>query len=182
MHNFNGAIALTIISKITVIFVSILYITASQALEPINTFISEAEEVGQGRMTYLFLNIYDATLYAPNGVWRYDKPFALQLNYLRNIKGKKIANHSIEEIRKQGFKDEVKLATWHTQICKIFPDVDKGISLIGIYTNTGETIFFQNNTELGRINDAEFSRLFFDIWLSEKTRSPELRKKLLGIL
>ena len=159
---------------------SLLCATTSYALEPVKSFITAANKVGQGRLTYLFWDVYDAALYAPNGVWEPNQPFALQLSYLRTIKGKKIADRSIEEIRKQGFVDEVKLASWHTQMRKIFPDVNEGISLIGVYTTTGETIFFENNTEVGRINNAEFSRLFFDIWLSEKTQAPELRKKLLG--
>ena len=170
----------SLIVPLTSLLLAMLLATTSYALEPVNSFITEAKRVGQGRLTYLFWNVYDAVLYAPNGVWEPNKPFALQLSYLRAINGKKIADRSIEEIRKQGFTDEVKLATWHTQMRKIFPDVDEGISLIGIYTATGDTVFFKNNTELGRMNDAEFSRLFFGIWLSEKTQAPELRKKLLG--
>ena len=106
----------------------------------------------------------------------------LLFNFLiyRTLEGKKIADRSVEEIRGQNFTNEVKLAAWHAQMRKIFPDVDEGISLTGVYTKTGETVFYKNNTEIGRINDPEFSKAFFGIWFNEKTSAPGLRQKLLG--
>lgn len=131
-------------------------------------------------MTYMFWDVYDVTLYAPQGDWSPDKPFALQLTYLRKLDGKKIADRSIEEMRGQGMDNEVKLATWHAQLRKIFPDVDNGLRLTGVYTKYGATVFYENNTEIGKINDPEFGQAFFDIWLNEKTSAPGLRSKLLG--
>lgn len=158
----------------------LLGITPAYALDHIQSYVPEAQKVGQGRLTYLFWDVYDATLYAPEGAWNDRKPFALQLSYLRTLNGKKIADRSAEEIRGQGFKDEVKLATWHAQMRKIFPDVDEGVNLTGVYTESGETIFYRDNFEIGRIKDPEFSKAFFGIWLDEKTSAPDLRRKLLG--
>ena len=45
----------------------------------------------------------------------------------------------------------------------------------------GQTIFYEGDQELGRINDPEFSRRFFSIWLSTKTSAPEIRLSLLGL-
>lgn len=159
---------------------TMLGITPLHALEYIRTYIPTVEKVGEGRLTYLLWDVYDATLYAPSGDWIETQPFALKLSYLRAIEGREIADRSAEEIREQGFKDEIKLATWHSQMRKIFPDVDTGISLTGLYTDAGETIFYKNDTEIGRIRDPEFSKVFFGIWLNEKTSAPDLRKKLLG--
>jgi len=161
---------------------ALIGITPAYALEDIQSYVPEAQKVGQGRMTYMFWDIYDATLYAPQGSWNNEKPFALQISYLRTVNGKKIADHSAEEIRGQGFNDEVKLATWHAQMRRIFPDVDEGVSLTGVYTETGQTIFYRDDVEIGRINDPEFSKAFFGIWLNDKTSAPELRRKLLGAL
>ena len=110
------------------------------------------------------------------------QPFALKLSYLREIEGKKIADRSIEEMRDQGIQDEVKLATWHSQMRNIFPDVDAGINLTGISTDKGEAVFYKDNLEIGRISDPQFSKAFFDIWLNEQTSAPDLRRKLLGAL
>lgn len=161
---------------------ALLGIAPTFAVDHIRSYVPDVQKVGQGRMTYMFWDIYDATLYAPQGAWNHHKPFALQLSYLRTLKGKKIADRSAEEIRGQGFTDEVKLATWHAQMRKIFPDVDVGISLTGVYTKAGETIFYRDNSEIGRIKDPEFSKAFFGIWLDEKTSAPELRRKLLGAI
>jgi hypothetical protein len=164
----------------TLCILAILGITPAYAQNNFYNFVPDAQKVGEGRYTYLFLNIYDAALYAPQGAWDNDKPFALQLSYLRTFNGKRLADSSAKEIRRQGFTDEVKLATWHAQMRKIFPDVDRGVSLTGVYTETGGTIFYRDDIEIGRIDDPEFSRAFFSIWLDEKTSAPDLRRKLLG--
>lgn len=161
---------------------ALLGITPAYAINHIRAHIPQAQKVGEGRMSVMFWDVYDATLYAPQGTWQEKEPFALQLSYLRNLEGKKIADRSVEEIRAQGFKDEVKLATWHAQMRKIFPDVDDGITLTGVNTKIGETVFYMDNIEIGRIKDPEFSKAFFNIWLSEKTSAPDLRRKLLGAI
>ena len=161
---------------------SILGITPAFALEHIRSYVPEAEQVGQGRLTYLFWDVYDATLYAPKGAWTKEKPFALQLSYLREIEGKQIADRSVVEMRDLGITDEIKLATWHSQMRRIFPNVNDGISLTGVYTGKGDTIFYLGDVQIGRIEDPEFSNAFFKIWLDENTSSPDLRKKLLGEL
>lgn len=153
---------------------------AAHGAEHIRPYVPNAEKVGQGRMTYMFWDVYDAALYAPQGSWSTDNPYALKLSYLRNLDGKKIADRSAEEIRKQGFSDEVKLATWHAQMRKIFPDVTVGSSLTGVYTKNGDTVFYQNGTKIGAVKDPEFSAAFFGIWLNEKTSAPDLREQLLA--
>lgn len=167
------------IIRITCIL-AFLSITPAYAQSHIHSHIPNAQKIGQGRMSVMFWNIYDAALYAPESTWQEDKPFALQLSYLKQFKGKKIADRSIVEIRGQGFTDEVKLATWHTQMRQIFPDVNEGVRLTGIKTKTGETIFYKNDTKIGTIKDPAFSTAFFNIWLSDKTSAPNLRRKLLG--
>jgi hypothetical protein len=150
------------------------------ALDQMVSYVPNAEKVGEGRLSYMIWDVYDATLYAPDGSWRSDQPFALQLSYLRDIAGKKIADRSVEEMRVQGFTDEVRLADWHTQMRSIFPDVSEGFILTGIFISSGETIFYENNREIGRIKDPEFGHQFFNIWLSPRTSAPDLRRKLLG--
>ena len=155
------------------------FITPVYANDYIKPHVPNLSEVGEGRLTYLFWDVYDAELLAPNGEWKAEGPYALRLSYLRNIEGEKIADRSIEEMRDQGNKNEVQLAGWHTQMNKIFPDVQDGTTLSGICTKQQETIFFEDGKEIGRIKDPEFTRAFFNIWLSEKTSAPDLREKLL---
>lgn len=151
-----------------------------EAMDRITQLVPQAQVVGDARMSLMFWNIYDVMLLAPNGKWSADKPFALQLTYLRHLDGSKIADRAVQEMRGQGMKDEVKLTTWYTQMRKIFPDVNEGDTLTGIFTKDGNTIFLSSGKEIGRIDDAEFTNNFSAIWLSPKTSAPEVRLRLLG--
>ncbi len=151
------------------------------AVNFIKPFVPAPEQVGKGTLKFTFIKIYDALLYAPNGVWDNNKPFALQLQYAVPIKSNRITQQTIAEIEKQGVTDTQKLALWTEKLAAIYPDVRDGISLTGVYTATGDTVFFKNDTPIGTIQDAEFSRLFFDIWLGQNTSAPKLRRALLGI-
>lgn len=165
-----------------ILMLSVIGATPAFAVERLVNYVPDAKPVGAARFSVFMIDVYDAVLLAPAGVWRQDSPFALQLTYLRALKGKNIADRSVEEMRKIGITDEVKLAAWHTQMRQIFPDVDDGVSLTGIRGPQGESIFFHGNQEIGRIKDPDFGRAFFGIWLDEKTSAPELRQKLLGAL
>lgn len=147
----------------------------------IEKYVPQAQLVGQARMTYMTLAIYNAELYAPQGRLTAERPLALNLTYLRNLSGNKIANHSIEEIRRQGFNNEVMLAAWHDKMLAIFPDVQNGTKLTGVLNEAGTTIFYKNGIEIGRIADPSFSRQFFSIWLGSRTSEPEIRKNLLNL-
>ncbi len=139
-----------------------------------------AQKVGAGRMTYLTLPVFDATLYAPGGVYAASKPFALKLSYLRNLKGRDIARSSVEQMRRQGAHSETQLAVWGRTMAGIFPDVTKGTTLTGVRHGDGSTSFYREGKVIGRVYDPAFGRAFFDIWLGAKTSQPALRKQLLG--
>ncbi len=164
----------------TACIMAMIGINPALASDLVQGYLPDARPVGQGRLSVFMWDVYDATLFAPQGVWERGGPLALTLDYLRQIDGNQIVDRSIEEIREQGFKDEVKLAAWHTQMKAIFPDVREGITLTGILLENGETVFLKNGLEIGRIKDPAFGKAFFDIWLSDKTSAPRLRKKLLG--
>lgn len=169
--------------KVTLILSAALWLMpgfAAASSPALEKYIPDAKLVGQGRLTYMVWQVYDAALFAPAGAWAADKPYALKLSYLRPLKGKKIADRSAEEMRKQGFTDEVKLATWHGQMREIFPDVDENTALTGIYTASGETVFYKNDQRIGAIKDPDFGKTFFNIWLSPKTSEPGLRAELLS--
>ena len=143
-------------------------------------YVPGAEVTGTARLSWLLWEVYDATLYAPGGAFSRDKPFALRLKYLLEIEGSDIAKRSCKEMRNQGYDNEVKLAAWFTQMKNIFPDVTPGTELTGFYQPGGPTIFYKDGQEIGTIRDPEFGKHFFDIWLSEDTTEPAMRRKLMG--
>ncbi len=160
----------------------LLPVTTKAGSGVIRQYIPAAEEVGSGRLTVMFWNVYDAVLYAPKGKWDANAPYALSLSYLREFDGKDIAARSVEEMRAQGFGDEVTLATWHQKMETLFPNVDENTTLTGIRDEKGHAIFYQNGARIGIIQDTEFSDWFFGIWLKQETSQPNLRKKLLGMI
>jgi hypothetical protein len=141
--------------------------------------VPDAELVGQGRLKFLFWNVFDASLYAPGGTWSWDEPFALSVTYLRDLSGESIVSKSISEMRDQGMTDEVALARWSKGMAAIFPDVDDTTTITGTVNEERHTVFYRNGGPIGTIRDPEFSRRFFDIWLGEETSLPELRTQLL---
>lgn len=146
----------------------------------INEHVNNAKQTGSADFRFLFMDIYQVTLYAPQSGWSFSEPFALQIRYLRNLPGDKIADRSAKEIRQQGFNDEVTLADWHEQMTQIIPDVQENTVLTGIYKPNDETVFYQDGKQIGRVQDPEFGKWFFGIWLSENTSEPQVRAQLLG--
>lgn len=146
----------------------------------LNEIIPEAELVGEARMTYMFWDVYDAKLYAKNGQFNVGQPFALSLHYLRKLKGKAIAERSIKEMRGQGVNEQAKLEQWEKRMVEIFPDVQDGSILIGVVDDSGKTLFYSGENKIGEVDDSEFGKHFFNIWLGENTSQPKLRKALLG--
>ncbi|MFD1696375.1 chalcone isomerase family protein [Roseibium aestuarii] len=142
--------------------------------------VAGGELVGEGRFTFFGLPVFDASLYAPQGRYAPDGPFALALTYRRDFKGTAIAEKSIDEIRKQGRASEASLASWQEQMSGIFPNVKAGQSLIGVKTAQGSAVFYSGSRKIGEIRDPAFARAFFDIWLGSSTSNRSLRNKLVG--
>lgn len=167
--------------SVALLFVSFTSVTVAADRALLSEHIPHPEKVGEGSLTYLFWHVYDASLYASGGDWQSEPPFALSLTYQRALEGKKIADRSIEEMRRQGINDELKMASWHRQLSQILPDVDEGTVLTGVYTSDKTTVFYQSGTKLGEIADPDFGKHFFAIWLDETTSAPKLRKQLLAL-
>jgi len=146
----------------------------------VSTYVPSAEKVGEARLKYLLLDIYDATLLAPNGTYERGEPVALSLDYLRKLKGNAIAKRTIKEIRGQGFSDTAVLDRWFAEIVKIFPDVDKGSNITGVLDAERVTHFFIDGQKAGSVSDPEFGPRFFDIWLGEKSSEAKMRDQLIG--
>lgn len=142
--------------------------------------LSDAALVGEGRLRVMVWDVYDARLWSQGGIYKEGTPFVLELSYLRAIKGREIADTSAEEIRRQGLKDEIKIAAWHRQLRRMIPNVDNNVTLAGFTNAKGHTVFLRNGVEIGSIEDADFTKYFFNIWLGPKTSQPRLRAQLTG--
>ena len=138
---------------------------------------------GQARLRFFGLHVYDARLWtarplAPGG-W-VQRPFALELEYARSLQGRKIAERSLDEMRRQQPIADADAQRWLATMGELFPDVDAGDRLTGVHLPAEGARFFFNGRPRGELRDPTFARLFFGIWLAPETSEPALRAQLLG--
>lgn len=151
--------------------------------QEVATLLPGARLVGQGRLRWFGLTVYDARLWspAPIGEDLLLQPFGLELEYARALKGEKIAERSLAEMARIGTFTPDRGQQWLDSMKRVFPDVGPGDRITGVQRSGQEALFFHNGTPRGALSDAEFTRLFFGIWLSPRTSAPQLREQLLGL-
>lgn len=139
---------------------------------------------GEGVLRFFGIKVYDARLWAPAKTLAKslspNDAFALELVYDMSVKGRDIAERSTVEMRRVGYSNEAKLKAWGEEMLRIFPDIKKGESLIGVSVPGKGAKFYSREKLIAYADDPEFAKAFFDIWLSEKTSEPKLRERLLG--
>lgn len=156
---------------------------AAPAAEPppaVQALLPPVAQVGQGLYEYLWFDVYTATLWAPDGKFSYDRPFALDLHYARHFDADDIAARSLKEMQRQGPLDAERADAWRQAMTDAFRDVGKGDHLTGVYQPDGTVTFFYNGKQTRKVNLPGFAKRFFDIWLGPETSAPDLRDKLLG--
>ncbi|GAB4551626.1 MAG: chalcone isomerase family protein [Rhizobacter sp.] len=138
---------------------------------------------GQGRLTFLGLNVYSAKLWVTDSFKPDDfisHPVALELEYARSLVGSLIAERSLTEMKRVGEVPAEKAEPWLAAMTQLFPDVNKGDRITGLHQPGEGMRFFFNGKPRGDVRDAAFARLFTGIWLSPRTSEPKLRQALLG--
>ena len=126
--------------------------------------------------------VYDARLWTPLG-FRHSQaaqfPFALELQYLRRLEGAAIANRSIDEMRRVGLFTDAQAQNWLMAMREFFPNVSAGERITGVNLPGEGAEFWVNGQRVGAVKDPAFARLFFGIWLDERTSEPKMRAQLL---
>ena len=105
-------------------------------------------------------DVYDARLYV--GDQRGQTGFALDLNYLRSLKGSDITKRTIDEMQRLGVS-EANRNTWGKKLDGIFPDVVSGSSLTAIHVPGRGTVFLHNGKPAGEIAGDDFAKAFFGV-------------------
>ena len=138
---------------------------------------------GQGTYSVLGFKIYDARLWVSPGFRAPDYArgaLALALAYRRAFTAQAIAQRSIDEMRRVGDFSDAQAQRWQAALQAALPDVSAGDTLLGLHRPGQGAEFWRGAQATGRVADAEFSRLFFGIWLHPKTSAPDLRLALLA--
>lgn len=138
----------------------------------------QAVEVGRAQFSRFGFRIYDARLWAPDGRYIANQPFALSLTYHRTIEGSRIVQASLDEMAKLGVVVNAH-PQWRDQLARVLPDVVSGDTLTGVYQPGEGARFYHQGKLTGQIDD-NLARAFFAIWLDPRTSEPVLRQALLG--
>jgi hypothetical protein len=140
---------------------------------------------GRGQLRFLGLHVYDIRLWtsdAPVGPEDWTRrPLALEIEYARELQGRRIAERSLEEMRRSGPIAAEASERWLQAMLQFFPDVRAGDRITGLQRADGHVRFYVNGQLRGEKRDAEFARRFFGIWLAPATSEPRLRAALLGL-
>ena len=153
------------------------------ALPELKEALPQAKFLGKTRLSVWGFQIYDARLWgAPgfNAASYAGEPLALELAYLRAFAAADIAERSLQEMRRSASISEAQARHWLAEMRRVFPDVKAGDRIMGLHRPGIGARFWVNGQRGGEIADAEFSRLFFGIWLSPKTSEPAMRAALLA--
>jgi hypothetical protein len=137
--------------------------------------------LGEGRLRFFGLHVYDAAVWIAGNAWSFERAFALDIRYAMSVKGRDLSKRSIEEMQKQGRNDPVKLRRWEEAMDRLFPDIKAGDRLVGLHLPGKEARFYNQDRLIGTVPDPEFARAFFGIWLDESTSEPKLRAQMLQL-
>ncbi|MES2951921.1 MAG: chalcone isomerase family protein [Pseudomonadota bacterium] len=145
--------------------------------------LPQATWSGSARMRFFGFDVYQASLWVPPDfrASRYAQfPLALELTYLRSLRGHSIAQRSLEEMQRAGTHSPTQAQGWLAAMQQAFPDVRAGDRITGLHHPLNGARFWFNGQPSGAVADAEFSRTFFGIWLADSTSAPDLRSALLA--
>jgi len=157
---------------------------AFDAASIVRQTIPQARVQGEGELRMYGFHIYDAKLFVgPTGLSSKEltaRPFALDIEYARAFKGPAIAKRGREEMDDLKVASKAQTAQWQEQMEKIFPDVQPGDHVIGVFVPEQGTTFYADDKIIGTIAGDDFARAFFAIWLDPRTSAPGLRNQLLA--
>ncbi len=143
--------------------------------------IPDMTPVGSAELKVMFWSIYEAQLKSTDG--SYDEgeyPLLLSINYRRNIPQKKLVNATADEWERLGICQDAPCYSWINDLGQIWPDIEKGDQLQLLALSADQGHFFHNGEYIASFDGAQFSDSFLSIWLSEESRYPEHRQKLIG--
>ena len=138
------------------------------------------EKCGTALLKVLFWEVYESSLYTPDGTWQDDtRPFRLDIRYLRTISAEDLVKQTGKEWAEQG-KASPQHTTWMEDLRTLWPDVTSDDVISLAVDKAGVSTFLFNGEVIGSLQDPQFGEDFSGIWLAENTTRPKLRAQLIG--
>lgn len=137
------------------------------------------QRVGQAELKVLWFDIYHAELLTADGRFvDLTEPLLLSLTYKRDISKRSLLKESEKELMR--FADREQVMSWINQLAGFWTDVKEGDNLVFYLHPKGDGHFFLNDSWLGVMTGAVFTRAFASIWLSDQSRYSDLAASLKG--
>ena len=142
--------------------------------------ISNAQSVGAAPYRLLGITVFDAELFAAEGAFSWQRPFALSLTYARSARSATIVNRSISEMSQRGAGSAAQLAPLRQQLGACFPNVARGDRITGVSTGVNTARFYVNGARSCDVEWPNFRRHFFGIWLDARGGQAAMSARLRG--
>lgn len=143
--------------------------------------------VGQADFSFLWFDVYQASLYHPQGHFNFEQLVGtrLELNYKVNLKSNELVKGTKKQWQELGFEIDQQREGWLQQLGVIWPNIEDGDSLAFsvLPSGAGEFALSRQGGEyktIGVIDSAIFSEEFLAIWLADRNDHKEFRLALLG--
>ena len=136
--------------------------------------------IGETTFSILFWDLYKSNLLTTSGKYPIEiekDSILFNINYLTDISSEDLLNRTVEQWQHLGLAPE-DYEMYLSELGDIWPDIKDGDSL-SLLVVEGKSVFYFNQEYVGAINDQNFGQMFIDIWLSENTSQPDLRRELL---
>ncbi len=140
------------------------------------------QQVGRGDLSWLGFGIYEASLWTPDGTFEAfgQEPVALALWYERRFSVAELLKITGGEWDRLGLGTPAQRAGWRDRLRAMWLDVRKGDNMTAIVLPGRETLFYNGERLLGRIDDPAFGPAYLGIWLDTRSAVSDLRLALLG--
>lgn len=179
---------LAALSLVLGLLVSLSVPASTEFAERITLEDHALQRIGSGTARYAgIIRVYDAALYAPARSARADildtdVPKRLEIVYHRSIEAELLAEAAQHTLERQHGPDV--LERWRSAIQKLhaaYRDVSDGDRFaLAVTPGQGVALEF-NGREVARIDEPEFGRIYFGIWLGDMPLSASLRDALLPV-
>jgi hypothetical protein len=156
---------------------------AARLPEPVARGPYALQQVGSGNLRWFGVQIYEASLWTPDG--RYDslapgRPVALSLWYGREFSRDELLRITGTAWKLLGETSPSQQQSWLAALRGVWSDVAKGHNLTAVVVPGRETRFYDQQRLLGLVDDADFGPAFLAIWLHPRSVVGDLRVALLG--
>lgn len=140
------------------------------------------QQVGRGDLSWLGFGIYEASLWTPDGTFDVfgQEPIALALWYQRRFSVDELLKITGGEWDRLDLGTPAQRASWRARLRTLWLDVRKGDNMTAVVLPGRETLFYNGERLLGRIDDPAFGPAYLGIWLDARSAVSELRLALLG--